>query len=264
MQSKEGNNQRTESQQLSPRDIQRNEAVYRKDLHDFILGLVQGEKYKKNTIKKLARDLEEAGTIPIHKISARIKNDLREIQKEKKLDKPLIALEYVHMVLEDKYKKRTRTKNAASSGINENFFVNSETVTTSQTLQDPPPTAAQTTATATPGPAQYMEQPPTSPQSLKEERDFSDWVESFYHLTRSLSEHITGYKEDKILKLGNDSQLISETRHYRFDAAKRLNDVDIRTFRSEARRSILLLNDFIGHIEKELDSRKNKEGLTSE
>ena len=86
---------RAELQQLSPRDIQRREAPYRKDLGSFRAGLIAGERFKHNAIKKLARDLEEAGTMELHKISARISNDLEDV----------LSPQYPPMVLADKYKR---------------------------------------------------------------------------------------------------------------------------------------------------------------
>lgn len=262
MQSKEDKkkNQRVETQQLSPKDIQRSEAPYKKEFNDFIMGLAQGEKYKKNTIKKLARLLEEAGTIDLHEISTRIKNDLREAAEKKGSDEPLIDPKYVSMVLEDKYKKRQKNKGSdtdTEAGQNKGniSFISSSTTGS---------TAAQSQPQPIPGPLQSTEEPKSVPQSLQEARDFDDWVNNLYDLTRRLAEQITGYHEDKILKVDDNFKLISETRQYRFDAAKRLADLDLRTVHKEVRRDILLLNDFIEHLEKELDSRKRNEQLRSE
>jgi hypothetical protein len=257
MHSKEDKNktQRVETQQqqqLSPQDIQRSERAYTKELNDFMMGLVQGEKYKKNTIKKLARLLEEAGTVELDKIAVRIKTDLKEAMQKKGLTEQLISDNYVVMILEDKYKQK-KHDGASGKKHKETNTTGSNNIVASSS----------TTVTAPSGPIQSTEEQKPSPQSLQEERDFDDWVNSLYDLTRRLAEQITGYHEDKILKIDDNFKLISETRQYRFDAAKRLADLDLRTVHKEVRRDILLLNDFIEHLEKELDSRKKKQDLIS-
>ena len=190
-----------------------------------MMGLVQGEKYKKNTIKKLARLLEEAYKSTeregeIDKISARIGHDLERVQKEKNLDKPLIDPTYVPMVLEDKYKQK-RFDNTKSGGTNIRSSSKQVTTTTSSSSSQEPQQPQQT-----PGPIQSTEEPKPVPQSLKEARDFDDWVNNLYDLTRKLAEQITGYNEDQILKLDDNFKLISETRQYRFDVAKRLAELE--------------------------------------
>ena len=128
---------RVELQQLSPRDIQRREAPYRKDLGSFRAGLIAGERFKHNAIKKLAKDLEEAGTIELYKISGRIVNDLRD----------LISPTYPSMVLEDKYKRPHKDyKDYEYSTDEESKIENSmfdESTTTTTVPQSEPATTTQ-------------------------------------------------------------------------------------------------------------------------
>ena len=85
--------------------------VYRKDLADFVTGLDRAEKLKKRDIERAARALEEAGTVELHKISARIKSGLsKKILQDGRLSKKWreqVISDYcadVERVLDEKYK----------------------------------------------------------------------------------------------------------------------------------------------------------------
>ena len=77
--------------------------VYRKEFDYFMTGLAQGERYKKRELNLIAKELEKAGTVEIHKICDRICNDIEKVRKEKKLGQEVISTEYIRLVLDEKY-----------------------------------------------------------------------------------------------------------------------------------------------------------------
>ena len=74
---------------------------YEKDLQYFKDGLTRIEKLNKKGIEKMARALEEAGTVKTHKISERITIDLKPM-----IDKGLIDPLFIPEVLNAKYKEK--------------------------------------------------------------------------------------------------------------------------------------------------------------
>jgi hypothetical protein len=258
---------RVELQQLSPRDIQRREAPYRKDLGSFRAGLIAGERFKRNAIKKLARDLEEAGTIEVHKISSRIVSDLRD----------LISSSYPSMVLEEKYKiphkeykeyKDWKSPSDKEPKIENSIFDEGTTTTVPQSEPATSPTqdiTEEVREPPAPAPeAQAVEESRPSPQTIQEERAHDTFVDNLYHHTRNLIEMLTGYREDKILNSNDNLKLVSDTRQYRFFFVMRLAELDAKTIYKDVRTVSLLLDDLLKQLDNNLDARKKKQALTSE
>jgi hypothetical protein len=244
-----------EVQQLPPRDIQRREAVYRKHLGDLKNGLIAGERFKKNGIKKLAEDLEEARTIEVHKISARIKNDLKAM-----IDENLLTENYVSVSLDEKYKQAPRNtggKNQYQAAKPKNRFEGgtaTQTTTTDTTNQ----TTNTQTQTQTQPQGQSTEAPKPSPQSLKQEQEHDELVSDLYGHIIGLTQLITGYKQDKILSLNDNYALVSQTKQFRFDMIKKLYPLDLKTLYDFSKRLAIVLDDSLKQFENELDSRRKQ------
>ena len=90
---------------LSPKEVQRREEEYRDDLKHYKQGLIAGERFKKDGIIKLAKDLEKAGTVELHKISARIRSDLETV-----IEGGFLTNNYIPMILDEKYKRAKRKR----------------------------------------------------------------------------------------------------------------------------------------------------------
>ena len=91
--------QKAELAELPPKEVQKREQEYNSDLKQFKQGLIAGERFKKDGINKLARDLEKAGTVELHKVSTRIKSDLRTV-----IEGGYLADNYVNSVPDPKFK----------------------------------------------------------------------------------------------------------------------------------------------------------------
>jgi hypothetical protein len=269
---KNKNKARVETQQeFSTKDILRSELEYRKDLDELIVKIGHSEKYKKNTVKKLARDLEEAYISTgredeISKISARIKQDIRAASEKQGLDEQLISNQYITIVLEDFEKetgKKYKGKPHGPKGKKQNkekSFLSSEQQSVNTTSNS---TTTQSQQDQRPGPTD-TDEPRKSPTSVKQELDFDKWVNSFYHFARNLTELLTGYNEDKIWKLDDNMRLVSETRQYRFDITKRLAPLDLKTIAGDIRKTLVLLSDFQKQIDDEFESMERNKQLRSE
>ena len=102
------------------------------------------------------------------------------------------------------------------------------------------------------------------PQKVKDARKHHSLVQNIYGFAMGLTELITGYNGDKILRLNDNFKLISETKKFRFDLTKRLHELDLDAVCIELRRLTMITNDFLKQIDDEKESRRNKKALTSE
>lgn len=233
-------------QELSPSEIKRREAEYWKDVRDFGRGLIAGERFKKDGIIKLAKDLEKAGTIETHKISIRIKSDLKDI-----IDKRLLAAEYIHMSLDDKYKR-----SVSKPKQNENNFVSNQNQST-ETRITTEISESQNEATTT-------EQQEQSSQKTKEIQKHDTLAQEILAYSLALTQKITDCSEDEIRRFSDNRVLASETKTYRFDLTKRFSELNLKTVYDFSKMLSIVLDDFIEQLDDELESRRKKQVLTSE
>ena len=262
--SKGTSKQKAELEELPPKEVQRREEEYNSDLKHFKQGLIAGERFKRDGIIKLAKDLEKAGTVELHKISMRIRNDLATI-----IDGGYLTTNYIPMVLDDKYKRskkppeETETEEEEQETENTNFYISQTAQTTEQSQQPSTPTPTPTPTSSTTQ-SRATEESRPSPQSIQEERAHDTFVGNIYHHSRNLIEMLTGYNESKILNSKDNLKLVSDTKQYRFLLVMKLSELDAKTIYSDQRTLSLLLNDFLKQLDDNLDARKKKEALTSE
>lgn len=231
-------------QELSPSEVKKREAEYWTDLRDYghrlNQHLIAGERYKKDGIIKLAKDLEKAGTIPLHKISARLKDDLKDF-----IEKRLLNAEYIPTVLEEKYKGKQGPKGGKNSKSQDSGDQSTETTSKSQSQ------------------TKTQQQQKTSP-TVEDTREHHKLVENIWGHAENLIELLTGYSRDQILKVIDNFQLVSDTKQFRFDLTKRLHEDDLRMTYDYIRRLAMLVDNFVKQLDDESESRKNKEALTSQ
>lgn len=234
-------------QELSSSDIKKREATYREDLSNFRGGLIAGERFKADGIRKLAKDLEKAETIETHKISARIKSDLKDI-----IEKRFLTLDYVAMVLDEKYKQIQKGHDNTNKGRNITSNQNQSTETTTSTQ-----TGESQTGTIE-GQGQVS-------QKVKDIQKHETLAQEILGYTMAVTQKITGCTEDEILKFSKDYRaLTSQTKDYRFELTKKFSDLNLKTVYDVSRMLFTVLDNFLKQLDDELDSRKNKEALTSE
>ncbi len=246
---------KVEVQQLSPRDIKAREEEYRKDLKDFEGGLIAGERFKKDGIIRLAKDLEKAGTVEMHKISIRITADLKPM-----IDRGSLAKGYIHNTLDEKYKAQRGRKSGSdkqqqqgqqqTSGQDKIVFAG-QTTTPSQTQSQ---TATTTTTTTTPQPK------PKTPAEI----EFDKYVAELYDFVRSLTQLLTGLEVDKFVTYSNNIELVANTKSRRIDVAMRLRPLDLNTIYDDCKRIKVILDDFVDRLSDERNSRRQKQEMISE
>jgi hypothetical protein len=244
---------KVEVQQLSPKDIKAREEEYQKDRKDFESGLIAGEKFKKNGIIKLAKDLEKAGTVEVHKISARLKADLKHITDRGFLESP-----YINKVLADEDPKYVRPYKKQSKPTEKG-----ELVKLSNSEQQEQKTEESTTTSTTP----LSTASTTIPQpkaKTPEEIEFDKYVSELYDFIRSLTQLLTGLEVDKFLTYRDNIKLLAETKNRRFDVAMRLRPLDLDTIYDDCKRMKVILDDFIDRLGDQRDSRRQKREMISE
>jgi hypothetical protein len=245
-------NPKMEVQQLpSKAEIKKRESKYQKDLADFKGGLIAGERYKKNGILKLANDLEEAGTVEIHLISKRIRADLKPIT-----DRQLLATTYITQALPEKYRRDYRKTKPTEQQETESKKSNFGQIPT----QTETPITTTFTSTAT---GETTTELPTK-QPSQEEREFEKYVDQLYNFIYSLTELLTGLKQDRFKNYTDNVKLVSDTKRRRFDVAKRLEPLDLNTIYDDCGRLRPILDDFVEHLYNERGSRRKQQNLTSE
>lgn len=246
---------KVEVQQLSPRDIKAREEEYRKDLKDFEGGLIAGEKYKKNGIIKLAKDLEKAGTVDIHKISARLRADLKHI-----IDRGFLSSSYISDVLAEEDPKYVRSYNKQSKTTQKEELPKS---VNSQQQEQPAATSTTTYTTPLSTTSTTVPQPQPKPKT-PEEIEFDKYVAELYDFLRSLTQLLTGLEVDKFVTYSNNIELVANTKSRRIDVAMRLRPLDLNTIYDDCKRIKVILDDFVDRLSDERNSRRQKQEMISE
>ena len=254
--------QKTQLDELLPKEVQRKEETYRKDLKLFKSGLIAGERFKKDGINKLAQDLEKAGTVELHKISTRIKQDLEPV-----IDGGYLEIGYISRVLDEKYKREhkeyeTRQEN---NGKMENS-ISQTTQTTGQPAQgqstldqQKPESSGASNATQT------TESSAKSLQSQQEQSDQQELVSSLYSYIDTLSTLMTGFPAAKLQRyINNRESVIADSKDYRSTMIARFFDLDAETLFTKTKTLSIILDDFLKQLDNNLDVRKKKQPLTSE
>ena len=231
---------------LTATQILHREAEYRHDLSDFKKGLIAGEKFKKDGIKKLARDLERAGTIEINKISIRIKSDLQSLTESGLLQKT-----YIHWVLDNKYKDPKHQHDTKSSQNHSDEEEEQKEVATEEEEEESEEEKEEGT-------------PNHSPVSVQEELEHDEVVDELYHFMRGLTELLTGLKEEELLNVKDNFKLVEDTKQHRFKITKKLDMINLKTIYSDARKLNMVLNDYTKQLDDELGVRQSREELASE
>jgi hypothetical protein len=250
---------KVEVQQLpSKAEIKERESEYRKDLKDFEGGLIAGEKFKKNGIIKLAKDLEKAGTVEIHKIAIRLKADLKNI-----IDRGFLGPTYINHVLTDEDPKYVRPYNKQSKPTQKEDFAKSQNPE-EQEQEDEEPANTTTTTYTTPLSTTTSRVEPTSKAPTEEEIEFQKYVSELYDFIRSLTQLLTGLEVDKFLTYRDNIKLAADTKRRRFDVSKRLPPLDLNTIYDDCIRFKVILDDFINHLGDERNSRRQKQEMISE
>ena len=246
---------KVEVQQLpSKAEIKERESEYRKDLKDFEGGLIAGERFKKDGIIKLAKDLERAGTIEKHLISKRIKADLKPI-----IDRGYLFPNYISVVLEEKYKQKPRNPTGINQTQNEVQTENEQ----EQDDEEPATTTTTTTTYTTPLSTTTTTTPQSKPKTAQEV-EFDKYVAELYDFIRSLTQLLTGLEVDKFLKYRDNIKLLADTKNRRFDVAMRLSPLDLDTIHDDRKRMKVILDDFIDHLGDQRNSRRQQKEMISE
>jgi hypothetical protein len=261
-------------EELSPAEIKRRESDYWQDVRDFSRGLMQGERFKKDMIIRLAKDLEKARTIDHHKISIRLKGDLQDLIERKLLDK-----NYIPMVLVDYAKSLARDSN---------YFVKPQA---SRFQPEPEGTkidSYQPSVTEDEGEDEdETDEEKAERKKRKEEKEEELELQRKAEEERALLEkeqqrmnslaqtllgsimgtvgEITGLSQTGLSRFGRDyNALNSATKDYRFKLTKAFSDFDLQVAYGFSRTLSVVLNSFLQQLDDELDIRKSKKSLTSE
>lgn len=247
-----------EVQQLpSKAEIKERESEYRKDLKDFEGGLIAGERFKKDGINKLAKDLERARTIEKHLISKRIKADLKPI-----IDRGYLTSTYINDVLDKEYKQKPN--NPTGENRTKNLVQTENEQQQEQQQDDEKPATTTTTTYTTPLSTTTSTVESTSKPQTKEEIEFKKYVSELYDFIRSLTQLLTGLEVDKFLTYRDNIKLAADTKRRRFDVSKRLPPLDLNTIYDDCIRFKVILDDFINHLGDERNSRRQKQEMISE
>lgn len=233
---------------LTATEILRREAEYRHDLGDFKKGLIAGEKFKANGIKKLAKELEAAGTVELRRISTRIRTDLKIL-----IENGLLSKDYVNQVLDIKYKMPPNNpKGSSSRNLDKDTEAEEETeeTTTEETEEDEE--------------EEEEDSPSKSASSVQDELEHDETVDELYHFTRGLTELLTGLKEEELLKSSDNFKLVEDTKPHRFAITKKLDMINLKTIYSDARKLNIVLNDYTQQLDDELGIRQSRKELASE